>query len=92
MFDRNTPIEKWCELCDALQVPPDAPIDNVILKAKRLREMAHQNNEELVGLLQGTKGLCERLLEKQTGEFEYTEEWANDLLQGTRAALAKAGK
>jgi len=76
MFDRNTPIEKWCELCDALQVPPDAPIDNVILKAKRLREMAHQNNEELV----------------EAAQYAIEELGQLVGLAPLREALAKAGK
>jgi len=63
-----------------------------IVTACNEHEELKEQNEELVELLQGTKGLCERLLEKRTGEFEYTEEWANDLLQGTRVTLAKAGK
>ena len=27
------PAEKWGALCDALEIPPDAPIDEVIRKA-----------------------------------------------------------
>jgi len=48
------PIKQWCALCDALDLPPDVPVDRMIKRALRVtdqartfRRLSHREDPEI---------------------------------------------